>query len=206
MTETLLVFVSSVISGMETERKAVRAAIDAIRLTRSWVFEFTTASSLPIPESYLRVVRECDILVLLLGNRVSDPVKLEVETAQGAKNPILAFLKQGAPEDVAEYARSVGATYAQYGTSDELAEKVADAICKEIIRGWHDRYGIPSTDLGIVGEFLQRLRTWRPPPGHPRWVGVLRLNTSRVGRRIRCQQDGDHPTRRAAGRTVARVL
>ncbi len=154
----LRVFVSSVISGMEAERQAVRAAIDAIRLTRSWLFEFSSASSLPIPESYLREVCRCDIFVLLLSDRISDPVKEEVKTARDKKKPILAFLKQSAPEEVAEYARSVGATYARYDATQDLAKQVTRALHSEIADGFRaGRY--PRADGERAETYLANLRT-----------------------------------------------
>jgi hypothetical protein len=67
----LLVFVSSIVSGMEVERAAVKAAVEAIPLKRPWRFEFSSASSLPLEECYLGIVRACDFCLLLLGDRVT---------------------------------------------------------------------------------------------------------------------------------------
>ncbi len=92
MENPLLVFISSVISGMAAERRAAQAAIRAIPLTRPWLFEFTSASALPLADSYLSKVRECDIFVLLLGRAVTDPVKEEARTAKAASKPRLVFL------------------------------------------------------------------------------------------------------------------
>ena len=92
MENPLLVFISSVIADMRAEREAAEAAIRAIPLSRPWVFEHSPASALPLVESYLRKVRECDIFVLLMGAIVTDPVKREVETAQAAGKPLLVFL------------------------------------------------------------------------------------------------------------------
>ena len=85
MENPLTVFVSSVISGMAAERGAARAAIEAVPLSRPWLFEFSPASSLPLDESYLSKVRGCDIFVLLLAATVTDPVKAEVGTAQAER-------------------------------------------------------------------------------------------------------------------------
>ena len=100
MENPLLVFISSVIAGMRAEREAAEAAIRAIPLSRPWVFEHSPASALPLAESYLRKVRECDIFVLLLGATLTDPVKQEVKTAQAAGKPLLVFLGASAPADV----------------------------------------------------------------------------------------------------------
>ena len=100
MENPLLVFISSVIADMRAEREAAEAAIRAIPLSRPWVFEHSPASALPLAESYLSKVRECDIFVLLLGATLTDPVKREVETAQAAGKPLLVFLSASAPADV----------------------------------------------------------------------------------------------------------
>ena len=108
MENPLLVFISSVIADMRAEREAAEAAIRAIPLSRPWVFEHSPASALPLVESYLRKVRECDIFVLLLGGTITDPVKQEVETAQAAGKPLLVFLGAGAPADVTSLRPVVG--------------------------------------------------------------------------------------------------
>jgi hypothetical protein len=163
MENPLLVFVSSAIQGMEAERAAARAAIQAIPLTRPWLFEFSSASSLPLAESYLSKVAGCDIFVLLLADRVTDPVKQEVATAKAAGKPLLVFLSAAAPPGVTAYARSLGVKYATYdsdltGLRDPsgLSGKVAEAVADELITGYR-RHGVPRGELGGLGDFLERL-------------------------------------------------
>ena len=156
MEHPLLVFISSVISGMAAERQAAQAAIRAIPLTRPWLFEFSGASSLPLDESYLRKVRECDILVLLLGDRVTDPVEAEVQTDQDNGKPLLVFLYDGAPADVVTKAQSLGVKYAPYRDAADLAQKVAEAVADELITGYR-RHSLPRADLGALGDFLDGL-------------------------------------------------
>lgn len=156
MENPLLVFISSVIQGMEAERKAAEAAIQAIPLSRPWVFEHSPASSLPLQESYLSKVRQCDIFVLLLGDRLTDPVKLEVTTAQAANKPLLVFRAENALQGVVAYARSLGVKYAEYRDPKDLAAKVAEAVGDELITGYR-RHGVARADLGTIGEFLDRL-------------------------------------------------
>jgi formylglycine-generating enzyme required for sulfatase activity len=155
METPLVVFVSSVIAGLQAERQAVRTALQAIPLTRPWVFEFSPASSLPLAESYLSQVRTCDIFLLLLGDRVTDPVKAEVETAQAAGKPLLVFVGQGAPRQVVEYAQSLGVKYATFGSPEQLAAQAAEATADELITGYR-RLQVPRADLGALGAFLDR--------------------------------------------------
>ena len=156
MENPLLVFISSVIADMRAEREAAEAAIRAIPLSRPWVFEHSPASALPLAESYLRKVRECDIFVLLLGATLTDPVKQEVETAQAAGKPLLVFLGASAPADVTAYAQSLGVKYATYQDAADLAAKVAEAVGDELITGYR-RYRVPRADLTPIGDFLDGL-------------------------------------------------
>ena len=156
MENQLLVFISSVIAGMSAERQAAEAAVRTIPLSRPWVFEHSPASSQSLAESYLGKVRDCDIFVLLLGASVTGPVKREVETAQAAGKPLLAFLSAAAPGDVAAYARSLGPKYATYTDAADLAPKVAEAVSDELVAGYR-RHHVPPADLGGLGEFLERL-------------------------------------------------
>jgi hypothetical protein len=156
MENPLVVFVSSVIAGLEAERQAVRAALQAIPLTRPWVFEFSPASSLPLAESYLSQVRACDIFLLLLGDRVTDPVKAEVETAQAADKPLLVLVGQGAPGEVVSYAQSLGVKYATFASPEQLAAQAAEAAADELITGYR-RHQVLRSDLGDVIAWLDRL-------------------------------------------------
>ena len=153
MENHLLVFISSVISDMSAERQAAESAIRAVPLSRPWVFEHTPASSLPLSESYLSQVRACDIFVLLLRDAPTDPVKLEVSTAQSASKPLLVFLSAAAPPDVVKYAQSLGVKCAMYDDTSDLAQKVAEAVADELIRGYR-QHQVPRTDLTPLGDFL----------------------------------------------------
>jgi formylglycine-generating enzyme required for sulfatase activity len=152
----LLVFVSSAIAGMEAERRAVVAAVEAIPLTRPWAFEFTPASSLPLEESYLSKARACDIFVLLLGDQVRDAVRAEAETARAADRPRLVFLSASAPDDLVAYAQSLGVKYAKYEDANDLEKRVTEAVGDELISGYR-RHGLAQGERGRIGDFLDGL-------------------------------------------------
>jgi len=90
----LVVFVSSAISGMQRERQVVREASCFPDLTRPWLFEYTSASALPLEASYLSKVEQCDLFVLLLDGRASEAVRLEYSTALQCKKPVLVFVRR----------------------------------------------------------------------------------------------------------------
>ncbi|MDH4138463.1 MAG: DUF4062 domain-containing protein, partial [Anaerolineae bacterium] len=94
MEEKLIVFISSRINDeMKRARQAVREAIEALPLTRPWLFEEAPAAAARLDESYLRWVGKCDLFILLLGEDITDPVRVEWETATQARKPRLVFLK-----------------------------------------------------------------------------------------------------------------
>jgi hypothetical protein len=109
----LLVFVSSVIRGMEKERQAVDQAVRSISITRPWRFEATPASTEDVVESYLSKVQECDIFILLIGDVDSDAVRREYQTALDANKPVLAFIRDvERPPELDELVRSIRTKYA----------------------------------------------------------------------------------------------
>jgi len=160
MEHPLTVFISSVIAGLADERRAAQSAIQAIPLTRAWLFEFSPASSLPLAESYLSKVRGCDVFVLLLGDKITDPVKAEVAAAQAAGKPRLIFLAAAAPADVVAYAQSLGVKYAGFADADQLAAQVAEAVGDELIRGYRE-HQVTRADLPPIIEFLEKLAQTR---------------------------------------------
>ena len=93
MGERLTVFISSRINDeMRRTRQVVREAIEELPLTRPWLFEGAPATADPLDESYLRWVGRCDLFILLLREDITDPVRVEWETATQARKARLVFL------------------------------------------------------------------------------------------------------------------
>lgn len=97
------VFVSSLISGMEAERAAVRRAIEMLGHQPVMAEDFGARAMSP-QVACLSGVREADLIVLVLGLRygAEQPSGLsatheEFNEAQGRK-PILSFVQDGDPE------------------------------------------------------------------------------------------------------------
>jgi hypothetical protein len=131
----LLVFVSSVISGMEADRDAITEAILSVQLARPWVFEKTPPSPLAVEESYLSQVRKCDLFVVLASGRYSKAVQREVETAFEYHKRVLAFVRKG--DQVAElmpFLRSV--KYREYSSLDDLKAMTLNGILDEVKRSF----------------------------------------------------------------------
>jgi hypothetical protein len=91
------IFVSSIlnpsIEDLRPERLAVREVVESFPFLRAWAFEASPASSESLDQSYLRHVEECDVFVIILGEKVTPPVNAEWLRAKKLKKPILAFVK-----------------------------------------------------------------------------------------------------------------
>ena len=158
MEEKLIVFISSRINDeMKRARQAVRQAIAALPLTRPWLFEEAPASAAPLDQSYLRWVGRCDLFILLLGEDITDPVRVEWETATQARKPRLVFLKKGAQNEAAwEFAKSLDVKWKEYRTLDELKRQVQAAVGDELIKGYR-AYGVSEGERAGLQEHVREL-------------------------------------------------
>jgi uncharacterized protein DUF4062 len=130
----LIVFISSVIDKMMSERDAVDRAIRSIPISGTWRFECTPASSQPLEESYLSKVRDCDIFVILLGPEYSKPVAREYQTAVESGKPVLAFVQKGTSPEQNELVGLLDTKYAPYIDSEDLQRVVLASVLDEMIR------------------------------------------------------------------------
>jgi hypothetical protein len=163
MEEKLTVFISSRINDeMKRARQAVREAIEELPLTRPWLFEEAPAAADPLDESYLRWVGRCDLFILLLGEDITDPVKVEWETATQARKPRLVFLKKGAQDDAAwEFAKGLDVKWKEYRTLAELKREVQAAVGDELIKGYR-AYGVSEGERAGLQEHVRELSTLSP--------------------------------------------
>ncbi len=87
------VFISSVMTPALFEaRREIERSLSPYPWLETWTFETTPASSEPVEESYLRHVREADIVFWLAGDRTSAPVEREVREALRTSRLLLVFL------------------------------------------------------------------------------------------------------------------
>ena len=155
------VFVSSVMTAdhLAEERQAAIAAIESIRLTTPWAFEHSPATSQGAMTTALQAVEACDIFLILVGGRHSEPVQRELDEALRAKKPVLAFVSIAtdgaqAPERqrvVDQIARHV--KYQSFATAMDLGREVRIAIREELIRGYRRyRAKLSEQDLRTIIE------------------------------------------------------
>lgn len=137
--QPLHAFVSSAIVGMEAERAAAEAGIDALApIVRAWLFEHSGASSAEGESFYLDKASECDIFVLLIDSADREAVRREYARARESGRPILAFVSKrpDRPAGTTQFIRSITAKRASYRDVAHLHQRVIQAIANEII----DRY------------------------------------------------------------------
>ena len=142
------------------------AAIESIRLTTPWAFEYADAEPTTADHVYLREVRQSDLLVLVASNSHSPAVQREIETAESVRRPIFAFVRRSVAGQETDLTREVlrwlepPVKYRYFGDVAELREVVANAVASEIVRGYRAyRERLTSAD---VETLLTRVAS---PPG-----------------------------------------
>jgi hypothetical protein len=134
MPETLRVFVSSVMRGMESEREATRTAIASMHL-EPWTFETLPAYPESPREVSLDLAKECDLFVQLIGPSVSPIVIEEYHAAMEDDPSKVLILAKVCPRDAeaAAHLESVSPEhkYGKYGDARDLSRLVRDSIA-----GW----------------------------------------------------------------------
>ena len=155
----LLVFVSSVmkIEDLQAEREACRAAIDSIPLARSWLFEFSPASTDPPGKTYLQKVEQCDIFILILGVELTDPVAREYERAVSQAKPRLIFAKNVGQRSARarDWLRDRhDVKWSRFQDSADLAEQVKAAVSDEVIRAYR-KLRLQAADFQAIANELR---------------------------------------------------
>lgn len=159
-TEPLRVFISSVMRrSLEDLTRERQAACDAVRsfplIASPWAFESEPASTKALRDSYLDEVKNCDLLLLIVGRTMTDPVREELVTARDHGKPVLAFAKDLPDREpqANEVLNSLDAKYDKFIDSDDLREKVKAALSEEI-----RRRARPETQPCRSGDLAGRLR------------------------------------------------
>jgi hypothetical protein len=139
------IFISSLITGMEAERDAVKNAIETLG-HRAVVAEAFGAKATSPQVACLKQVREADVVVLILGGRygAAQPSGLsatheEFREAQSARRPLLVFVQPGDREPAqAEFVQEVGRWqsglfYEPFKDAAELGRKVTQALHNHLV-------------------------------------------------------------------------
>jgi hypothetical protein len=138
--EPYRVFISSIMNrateDLFAEREAARGAVDHFGpVTTPWAFEAEPASSKPLLDFYINGVKSSDLFVLLIGARVTAPVKAEFDTARDHGRPMLLFAKDVQSRDLeaAQLIHSANVKYDTFVNSTELREKLQRSLGQHLL-------------------------------------------------------------------------
>ena len=137
MEDGLTVFVSSVIADTPHERREAQRVLPTLAVAKPWIFEFTPASEEPLDRAYLSKVEECDLFVLILGKRITDPVLREWGCAQWPHpKPTLIFVRDERDREtpLETFVQSVAVKYKLYESVEQFSEYLVEAVCDWLIR------------------------------------------------------------------------
>lgn len=138
--EPYRVFISSIMNrsteDLLAEREAARDAVEHFApITTPWAFEAEPASPDPLLDFYINGVKTSDLFVLVVGQRLTKPVKDEYETALDHGKPMLIFVKTAASRepDAEQLLQSANVKYDAFINATELREKVRRALGNHIL-------------------------------------------------------------------------
>jgi hypothetical protein len=133
--EAYRVFISSIMNrateDLIPEREAARAAVDHFGpVTTPWAFEAEPASPKPLLDFYINGVKSSDLFVLLVGAKMTEPVKAEFDTARDHGKPMLVFAKAVPARDAAadHVLHSANVKYDAFVNATELREKLRRSL------------------------------------------------------------------------------
>jgi len=143
----LVAFVSSVVDQrLEWARRETVRTLDRVPFLARWAFEFTPASSEPLDDSYLRKVREADIVIWLVERQTTEPVQKEIREALANDRRLWVMKLQTARRDEATEAlmTEVGprAKWMETSTAGGLRQALELTLDDEIVRAMRRRPGL----------------------------------------------------------------
>ena len=167
----LLVFISSRMDAeLASARDTAKRAIETIGAGRSWLFEYTPASSETADNAYLRKVREADFVIWLVGSTTTTPVENEVNECLAWNGRLLVFKLPAQQRDARTETllETVGRVvkWRDVATLSELDSEIKTALFDELIRGIRD----PSGPLRV--RTLQDNRNWSIAQCEVSWRAV----------------------------------
>jgi len=184
--EPYRVFISSImnrsIEDLLGEREAVRSAVEHFApITTPWAFEAEPASPKPLLDFYIDAVKSSDLFVLIIGQRLTKPVKDEYDTARDHGKPMLLFAKEAVSRepDADQLLHSANVKYDTFMNATELREKVRRALGNHLlsqIRGDGEESFRPGDRLAQLRAYV---RSYKPLKILP-MVPVCQYNSFRV--------------------------
>src|SRR5437867_4140636 len=143
MGSRFLIFLSGVISERTKPfRVFIKQKIEATGWAYVWVFEKEPPSA-SLKNSYLPVIDECDLLVLVIWDDITEVVESEFQRASKAQVPILVFRVKDDPpnERLRGFMSKVSSEvkWSEY-TGDELPSAVETSVISHLIETHRARF------------------------------------------------------------------
>lgn len=142
----LSVFISSILAGHGDERRRVAEALRTSGIADDWIFEEGTARSCSLEDSYLTPLKRSHLMVLLLKDDITEPVRLEYRTAKTHCIPVLVFKAAGLKTSDALDAflkHELTERYRGYQGLDDLAAQVIEGLAAEVVERFAAAPGDP---------------------------------------------------------------
>lgn len=145
--QPLSVFVSSVMGpDMKWARDAVAATLDRAHYLSRWLFEYTPASSDTTDNSYLSKVRTADVVIWLVGDKTTEPVRNEIQEALSQDRRLWIFKLPATSRDPVSEAllKEVGlrAKWVEVKEQAQLIELLDLTLGDEIVRAMRNKPGM----------------------------------------------------------------
>ena len=177
--EPYRVFISSImnrsVEDLFAEREAARSAVEHYApITTPWVFEAEPASPKPPPDFYINGVKNSDLFVLIIGQRLTKPVRNEYDTARDHGKPMLVFAKTvvSREPDAEQMLRSANVKYDAFINAAELREKARSALENHIltlVRGDGEESARPGDRPAQRRAYAQKCTPLKILPMVPAW-------------------------------------
>jgi hypothetical protein len=139
--EPYRIFISSIMNtateNLLAEREAARAAVEYFAPTTiAWAFENEPASPKPPLDFYINGVKSSDLFVLIVGQRLTKPVRDEFDTARDHGKPMLLFAKTVDARETAvnQLLHSANVKYDKFANATELRERIRRAVGDYLLR------------------------------------------------------------------------
>jgi len=157
----LTVFISSTMADLSTERQVVASSVEELFATKPWLFEDNAGPESQSPKKiYLDAVKNCNVFILIIGSKISDPVKEEYKVAKKERKPILVFVKKcKKPKEVDNFLNVLskdGITWTEFSSTQELGIKVKGAIVNHIVSSYLE-YGLSKRHSVVLALFVKQL-------------------------------------------------
>lgn len=153
----------SAAADLMAEREALGRIIAGLPVTLAWRIVQTPLGADPLD---LDAVRQADLYLLILGGDIRAPVGLEWYTANQARRPGYAFLKQGLARTLAGQAfeRDTGADWQPFTEVADLRRQVERLLVGHLLR-YAIRYALTSVELERLTVLQASVQEREPSAG-----------------------------------------